>query len=650
MSIAIPSRKSLLIDRRGCLTVCAIALCLCSSVALAQQPFSAGLPFINAGPFSTFAQLDFAQIYLDTQNRELKKNHEIQAQRKELLKSGVVSALDLNAPNKAIEEFDRASELLREQNSKEAIVHLRKAISAYPKFVSAHNALGLAYQDQQDGRAKEEFETATKLDDKFCGSFLNLGLLALSEKDFATARSNLEKAVSLRPTDAKILAALAFVQNSDHDYQQSLETVQLVHAREHRGMANVHYIGAADAMALNNTESMQHELAIFLSEDPTNPLAPIARKNLDVLERRKNAALSGGQNLGVTAAPEAQQLQTFPNTDRLKAEIAAAGGEASKGANCKTCEGAETNLVAEKMAAPSASAPAVSISGMATSRWAIRKVVDETAVFFSASSHGHMVSDLQLSDVQIRDDNKPPEKVWQFVPQSKLPLRLGLLIDSSGSVQSRFGFEKHAAAKFLQKVLNSSTDLGFVAGFSIETSVTQDFAANPAELGRGIEKIQNGGGTSLFDAVSFGCWKLAAYPDEGRAARVLVILSDGEDNSSHRSLKQALEEAETTGVTIYTVSTSESGSAKTDADQILKLLAERSGGEALFPGDMLTLEGSLNKLQSLIRNRYLVAYKPAAFAPSGKYRSIHITAEKDGKRLQVQVRKGYFARTQSANK
>jgi len=154
----------------------------------------------------------------------------------------------------------------------------------------------------------------------------------------------------------------------------------------------------------------------------------------------------------------------------------------------------------------------------------------------------------------------------------------------------------------------------------------------------------------LFDAVSFGCWKLAAYPDEGRAARVLVILSDGEDNSSHRSLKQALEEAESTGVTIYTVSTSESGSAKTDADQILKLLAERSGGEALFPGDMLTLEGSLSKLQSLIRNRYLVAYKPAAFEPNGKYRSIHITAEKDGKRLQVQVRKGYFARTQSANK
>jgi len=86
------------------------------------------------------------------------------------------------------------------QISKEAIKHLQKAIKAYPKFVSAHVNLGIAYLDQNDSeRARSEFETATKLDDKFARSFLNLGVLSMSQKDFAGAASQLEKAATLRP-------------------------------------------------------------------------------------------------------------------------------------------------------------------------------------------------------------------------------------------------------------------------------------------------------------------------------------------------------------------------------------------------------------------------------------------------------------------
>ncbi len=103
----------------------------------------------------------------------------------------------------------------------------------------------------------------------------------------------------------------------------------------------------------------------------------------------------------------------------------------------------------------------------------------------------------------------------------------------------------------------ATSDLAFIAGFSNDTTVTQDFTREQADLGKGIDKLTNGGGTALFDAVSFACRKLAAYPDSDRVARVLVILSDGEDNSSHSSLKQSIQAAERTGVTIYTVSTRE---------------------------------------------------------------------------------------------
>jgi VWFA-related protein len=123
-----------------------------------------------------------------------------------------------------------------------------------------------------------------------------------------------------------------------------------------------------------------------------------------------------------------------------------------------------------------------------------------------------------------------------------------------------------------------------------------------------------------------------------------VILSDGEDNSSHSSLKQSIQAAERTGVTIYTVSTREDRGDKTDADSVLEMLAERTGGEAMFPGDIRTLGRSLDKLNELIRSRYFVAYKPADFQPDGSYRPISVIAEKDGKRLQVRARKGYHAR------
>jgi VWFA-related protein len=125
---------------------------------------------------------------------------------------------------------------------------------------------------------------------------------------------------------------------------------------------------------------------------------------------------------------------------------------------------------------------------------------------------------------------------------------------------------------------------------------------------------------------------------------VLVVISDGEDNSSHRSLKQTIEEAETSGVTIYTLSTSDDSGAKTDADRVLQVLAERSGGDSLFPGDLMVLDKSLDKLRDLIRSRYLVAYRAADFAPDGKYHRILITADRDGKHLRVHARTGYYAR------
>jgi VWFA-related protein len=598
---------------------------------------------INLGP-DPLAQTDVKLMYLDQMNRHARESEQQRQQNKALIDSGVVSALDLDAPNKAVQEYNHGTSLMRAQDSKEAIKHLKRAIEIYPKFVSAHIGLGLAYVDQEDtAHAKSEFETAATLDQKFPGSYLNLGLVALLLNDFATAVPELEKAAFLSPQNARILSSLAYAQNGNREYQRALETVRRVHALEHKGLANAHYVAASAAMSLNDFESMESELGFFLSEDPTNAFAPTARQNLAVLAHNKAVrAQDAAHPTPVTTVVATLRPETFPNTDRLKAQLSALGDESDGGTcqDCGTLAENNPNTTSDSSGAPLALFPTVPVPGA----WTIRTNVDQVTLFFNVSSHGHMVNELEQSNIRILDDNKPPEKIEQFAPQSKLPLRLALLVDTSGSVHERFSFEKHAATKFVEKMMSAGSDLAFIAGFSHEITVTQDFTSEPNELGKGIEKLSNGGGTALFDAVAFACRKLAAYPESDRVARVLVILSDGEDNSSHSSLKQSIQIAEGTGVTIYTISTKEERGDKSDADRVLEALAERSGGEALFPGNILTLDKSFSKLHDLIRSRYFVAYKPADFQPNGSYRTISVIAEKDGKRLQVRARKGYRAR------
>jgi Ca-activated chloride channel family protein len=474
--------------------------------------------------------------------------------------------------------------------------------------------------------------------------------LSLSQKDFIAAELNLQKAASLRPTDAKLLTVLAYAQNGGHEYHHAIETAVRVHELRHDGLANIHYLAAASAIALEDFDVVERELEFFLKEDPTNPLAPTARYNLGILaaSRSTQTLSSAPAQRGQATHAGAQEVRTFPNSERLKNALASLGTDDDVCADCPTTEasllppvGPETSL-----------APAVDSSIVAqtsSGSWKIRQVIDEVAVFFAVTNRGKLVNDLEAKDVSIQDDNKPPAKMLQFTSQSRLPLRLGLLIDVSGSLQPRFSFEKQAATRFVHGMLSNPSDLAFVAGFSDQPNVTQDFTADANQLSVAVENLQIGGGTAIWDAISFACWKLAAYPEKERVAKVLVVLTDGEDNLSHTSLKNAIRDAENTGVTVYAISTKgfadlgQYGNPISDADKVLQALAERTGGEALFPGDMGTLNKSFDKLRDIIRSRYLVAYRPAAFQNDGRYRKISIIASKNGRRMKVHARQGYYA-------
>ncbi|MBV8515665.1 MAG: VWA domain-containing protein, partial [Acidobacteria bacterium] len=272
--------------------------------------------------------------------------------------------------------------------------------------------------------------------------------------------------------------------------------------------------------------------------------------------------------------------------------------------------------------------------------------VDEVAIFFAATDHGSAVTNLTASDIAIRDNGRAPDSILAFRNESQLPLRLGLVVDTSNSVKERFHFEQAAAVKFLKTVLTDKDDLAFVVGVNNSVLMVQDFTADQALTAHAIDQLAPGGGTALWDAVGFAAEKLANRPEKQPVARMLVVISDGEDNSSASTLKEAIAKAQQGEVAVYTITTRElldkddSGAV---GDHALKTLSGLTGGTAFAPGSVHGLSNSFGELQQVIRARYLVSYRPSAFQMNGAYRPIDIKAEKDGHKLTVYARKGYYA-------
>jgi len=272
----------------------------------------------------------------------------------------------------------------------------------------------------------------------------------------------------------------------------------------------------------------------------------------------------------------------------------------------------------------------------------IRKRVDEVNVLFIATDkRGKFVRDLNQNDFNILDDHKPPQAIINFRRETDLPIELGLLIDVSGSVNSRFDFEQNAATSFLQHTLRAKFDKAFILGFNSHSQLAQDFTDNVQLLSSGVRKLHSGGGTALYDAIYRASKEkfLKDRPDHP-IRKAIVIVSDGEDNQSEFSRAQAIEMAQRAEVIIYAISTDDSGLVMR-GDRVLEQIAEATGGRAFFPFKMKDITHSFAAIEDELRSQYVVSYKPANFDADGRYRSIEISTLK--KDLQVRARKGYFA-------
>lgn len=283
--------------------------------------------------------------------------------------------------------------------------------------------------------------------------------------------------------------------------------------------------------------------------------------------------------------------------------------------------------------------------------WTFHKRVNEVTLFFTATDRHHFVQGLVLDDIRVYDDHQPVARISAFQHQLELPLRIGLVVDTSGSVNPRFRFEQQSAIQFLRQIVRKHVDSAFVMGFSDHVRFAQDYSDDSERLASGVMALRNGGGTALFDAIRTAGLKLAAVqPEQQPHVAILIVLSDGEDNASKTSLKQALDVANSEDVTIYTINTRiesieprlSNGSAAGDA--ILKRLAEQTGGRFFSHMSATGVARAFSSIEEEIRNRFVVSYQPQNLVEDGRFRPVQIIVERAGRRYHVHARKGYYTR------
>ena len=303
---------------------------------------------------------------------------------------------------------------------------------------------------------------------------------------------------------------------------------------------------------------------------------------------------------------------------------------------------------AGSQAQPAATRPAATIAADQpddTTGPTIRLGVNEVNLIFTVTDkHGHYIPNLKQSDFALLDDQKAPERVNDFRQQINLPLRVGVVIDASTSIRTRFEFEQQSATEFLIETLKSRNDRAFVMGFDVTPTVTTDWTSNLDALETGINRLRPGGGTALFDAVYTACRdKLMTERGTEPVRKAMILISDGDDNQSRVHPDEAIKMCERAETIIYAISTNWTPS-RGKGDQVLTQMAEATGGQVFFPPSVEEMTTSFREIQAELRSQYALTYTPADFKANGAYRPIYLFC--NDRRYQVRARKGYFAPTQ----
>jgi VWFA-related protein len=265
---------------------------------------------------------------------------------------------------------------------------------------------------------------------------------------------------------------------------------------------------------------------------------------------------------------------------------------------------------------------------------------------------GQFVAGLSQSDFQVLED-RVPQQIDSFTSEenNKLPLYVGVLMDTSPSTAGKLKFEQESAMNFIQTVVRPRKDRVLFATFDDKIILRQDFTDRLELLDRAVSGIKKTGEkTALYDAI----WQ---FCDEkmrsAQGRRALVLITDGDDTYSHADINDAIDIAQRTETTIFAISTKagllgtvpgvEAGTVRDHGDKGLERLCDETGGVAFFTGDMLTLERSFTKIATELRSQYLITYRSTNDKYDGRYRKVEVKFTNANDKYRLRTKSGYNA-------
>ncbi len=290
---------------------------------------------------------------------------------------------------------------------------------------------------------------------------------------------------------------------------------------------------------------------------------------------------------------------------------------------------------------------------------AIKVDVDVVSLYCTVhNKQNGLVSSLEKGDFDLAADSKP-QTIKSFTREPAIPLTMGLLIDVSGSQANMIEPERQAGSQFFSSVLRKK-DVAFLISFGADSDLLQDITGTPRLLQQGLGRLKpnfgysgptsgpvptmsHQAGTVLYDAVYLAAHDVLAS-ESGRKA--IILITDGEDEGSKLSVKDAIEAAQKADTIIYSILYVDRrfyGGFQVgySGESVLKQMSEETGGRLFTVGGKNTLDAIFGQIQEEMRTQYLIGYTPTNSNKDGSFRKIDLkTHDKD---FKVQVRKGYYA-------
>ncbi len=287
------------------------------------------------------------------------------------------------------------------------------------------------------------------------------------------------------------------------------------------------------------------------------------------------------------------------------------------------------------------------INGAQNSPTYIVSVDEVSLTFHAADDRGLPINDLKLDELSLLDNGKPPRRILAFQSLQNFPIRAGILMDTSQSMGENLPSDRAISIKYAEQLFRQQTDQAFVMDFDFLSNIAQPWTSDAVALIAGIRNRRVAadgapriGGTAIFTAIYQACLNQFGRINNAASGNFILLFSDGEDNASRASLKEAVDICRRTNTAIYAFRAK--SKSRLDGPKTLAELSSETGGRVFFDDDSESeIYKNLRMIEADLRNQYRLVYKPAELKHDGSFHRVDLKASE--RVDNIIVRSGYYA-------